>query len=265
MKQLRKRLYDKATISKTTSDMMSTIRKKSTDLATISILKRKFYSVELRDEARRRIKGEEKEYFDPSGRERSRLVDIRSMLDDIGHVESYYDIGASEGNITKVVRGYLRVKNVKVFDINVDNRIEDGIEYIHNEYDKIDIGDSTADLVTTFMSLHHFEDLTKMLSEIRRVLKHGGHLIIREHDAENEYLVSFFDLTHLIYSTVFSDETTSDKFVKEFFTRYKTKERWIEVIETAGFNLVRWTYPMSRVKKGNRDFTNAFYALFVSS
>nr|QBK93985.1 MAG: SAM dependent methyltransferase [Pithovirus LCPAC406] len=264
-----------------TNEIMTILKRKSTDFPTIVTLEKKYESRELidaiidlerkcsnklRDATREIISefGEEKKHEGPSGRERSRLLDMKSMLNVVGHVEQYYDIGASEGNITKVIMNYLKIKTVYVFDINVENRIEDGIIYIHNVYDKLDIGDNTADLVSTFMALHHFEDLPKMLSEIKRVLRPGGHFIIREHDAENKYLVSFFDLTHLIYATVLSDEATPKDFVKDFLTQYKTKEKWLELIEASGLKLIKWSYPVIRSKKGKRDFTNAFYALFVN-
>nr|QBK92368.1 MAG: SAM dependent methyltransferase [Pithovirus LCPAC401] len=285
-------------VDQTTNDIMTilkresigspvvTLKKESANISVLTILKREYpsdeskelineiialekkYSSKLRH-ATREVVGEireKKKPKGPSGREISRLLDMKSMLNVVGNVEQYYDIGASEGNITKVVKNYLNIKNVYVFDINVEDRTENEIIYIHNVYDKLDIGNNTADLVSTFMALHHFEDLPKMLSEIKRVLKPGGHFIIREHDAENKYLVSFFDLTHLIYATVLSDEATPEDFVKEFLTHYKTKEKWLELIEESGFKLVKWSYPVVRTKKGKKgkkDFTNAFYALFV--
>ncbi len=293
---------DESTVDRTTNEIMAilkresigsptvTLKKEPDDISILTILKREYpseesrelidaiitlerkYSIKLRNATREVISdlGEEKQSGGPSGREISRLLDMKSMLDVVGHVKQYYDIGASEGNITKVVKNYLKIKNVYVFDINVENRTEDDIIYIHNIYDKLNIGDNTADLVSTFMALHHFEDLPEMLSEIKRVLKPGGHFIIREHDAENKYLVSFFDLTHLIYATVLSDEATPKEFVKEFLTQYKTKERWLKLIEASGFKLIKWSYPTVRTKKdkrgkkGKRDFTNAFYALFVN-
>jgi len=49
-----------------------------------------------------------------------------------------------------------------------------------NRFDSLQ--DESVDLVTCLMSIHHFEDFDLMLKEIKRVLKPGGFLFVREHD-----------------------------------------------------------------------------------
>lgn len=56
-----------------------------------------------------------------------------------------------------------------------------------NEGFKIDFPANSLDLVTCYMSLHHFSrnELPLVLREINRVLKHSGYLFIREIDRDS--------------------------------------------------------------------------------
>ena len=41
---------------------------------------------------------------------------------------------------------------------------------------------NTVDLVTFNMSMHYIKDKKAMLTDVRRILKPGGHLFLKEHD-----------------------------------------------------------------------------------
>ena len=49
---------------------------------------------------------------------------------------------------------------------------------------RVNVRSETVDLVTCFMSIHHFKDQTAMFAEIARILKPDGYLFVREHDAD---------------------------------------------------------------------------------
>ena len=46
------------------------------------------------------------------------------------------------------------------------------------------LADHSIDLVTCLVVLHQIPDLKSMLHELVRILRPGGHLIMREHDCE---------------------------------------------------------------------------------
>jgi SAM-dependent methyltransferase len=48
------------------------------------------------------------------------------------------------------------------------------MEYVNAEAEKMPFADGTFDVVSTFNSLDHVEDLARVISEIKRVLKPGG-------------------------------------------------------------------------------------------
>ena len=61
---------------------------------------------------------------------------------------------------------------------------ESRLAYVEIDTHKCLIGlpDKSVQLVTCIMSMHHFRDFAQMLSEIKRVLRPGGYLFVREHD-----------------------------------------------------------------------------------
>ena len=262
-KQITNKLSESSTTNNISSDMITIIQRKDTDIGIIISLKRKYQAVEIIDAARKALKDKSKKTRS-TGRETSRLRDIKPILSKNDNIDVYVDIGASEGDITKVIKNYLNPKEVYAFDIEVEEKKDEGIVYLKNEPDSLDRPTNSCDLVTSFMTLHHMTHLTSMLREIKRILKPGGKFIIRDHDTTSIYLSVYFDITHLVYSTVVGDENTPEEFVKEFRTMYKTKEKWIEIIKSVGFKLERWIWPEHKRNTGRSDVTNAFYALFIN-
>ena len=61
---------------------------------------------------------------------------------------------------------------------------KDPIEYfrVQPESFRIKLPKNSIDLVTLNMSLCHLSDKSNVLREIRRVLRHGGYLFLKEHD-----------------------------------------------------------------------------------
>ncbi len=265
-RQLKGKLREKDIITKTTGEMMFIITQKMTDYETMKDLQRKFRAVELRDAARKEIRGEEDRKKD-LGREMSRLDDIKDYLSKIKKVDVYYDIGSSEGGITRVIKKYFNSPTVYAFDINIKDEDTDDIHFRRNNPNEINRPPNSADLITVFMTLHHFDHFEEMMSELKRVLKPGGKLIIRDHDVSTALLANFFDFNHFMFNLI-NDEETPEIFSKTFMTKYKTKERWIELIEKSGFKSTiiegkKWIYPMYRRKTGRLDTPLAFYSMFT--
>lgn len=76
---------------------------------------------------------------------------------------------------------------VDIFTTEIFNKLEKGNElmnYLRIDPDQnlIDLPKNSVDLVTSNMSIHHYSDKEAMFTEIRRVLKPGGHFFFKEHD-----------------------------------------------------------------------------------
>lgn len=115
---------------------------------------------------------------------------------------TYLDLGSGSGLTTKEIGQLYHFKNVYGSDIfpppssNNGGEKEYPVPYLQIIDNKIPLDNNSVDLVTSFMAIHHFDDPSFEISEIRRVLKPGGHLFIREHDVNTPQFVDFLDRMH---------------------------------------------------------------------
>jgi ubiquinone/menaquinone biosynthesis C-methylase UbiE len=123
--------------------------------------------------------------------------------------------------------------------------------------DSIPFEDNAADLVLLSMSAHHLEHLETTLIELRRVLRPGGAIILREHDFSREADRVFMDLVHLFYACIAGSEEEPREFLKTFWSNYQSQCEWTRVFEKNGFSLTFAT------KFNKRDIFNSFYAVFT--
>jgi ubiquinone/menaquinone biosynthesis C-methylase UbiE len=129
-----------------------------------------------------------------------RIKNLLKTLDDAGNprFESFLDIGCGNGEITSEIAKVLKIANCYGADV-----IEPKSQIIRSSYKKvvdnhIDLPDYSMDLITCFMSIHHFDQYHQMMREIMRLLKPDGYLFIREHDVsvDNTCLINYLNQLH---------------------------------------------------------------------
>ncbi len=74
-----------------------------------------------------------------------------------------------------------------------------------NDYDEISqqaIPDASVDLVTCYIGLHHcpLEKLEKYVASIKRILRTGGSLIVRDHDVDTPEMRNLVNLVHTVFN-----------------------------------------------------------------
>lgn len=119
-------------------------------------------------------------------------------------VNSFLDIGCGNGEITTEIAKALQIKHVYGADVYEESLYQQQDKTVHVEYrqvinNKINIPDHSVDLITCFMSIHHFVDFKAMMTEICRILKPKGWLFIREHNVTSPELKCCLDEMHLKY------------------------------------------------------------------
>merc|ERR1711964_731458 len=78
------------------------------------------------------------------------------------------------------------------------------------EFESLPFEDSSQDIVTCLQVLHHVRDRGKMLDEILRILKPGGVLILREHDARGVEMKMLCDIEHGLWRVMRSQNLEND-------------------------------------------------------
>jgi hypothetical protein len=109
-----------------------------------------------------------------------------------------------------------------------------------------------------------------MFSEVRRVLKASGRLLIREHDCTSEGRRLFYDAVHALYACVLGDETTPEEFAAGYaassgkYASYRSITEWIALAAAQGLELCPGSKPHWPLVAGQprRDRFDTFYAFF---
>lgn len=122
--------------------------------------------------------------------------------------------------------------------------------------DKVNLPDNSVDLITVYVTLHHFSNYDSMVREMARVSRNNGLLLIREHDSFNEHQV-YLDMIHMI-EAIGRNENMID-YVRNFVSSYWSKNDLIKSLGEYGFDYVsERTYP-SNIPNPQR----LYHALFV--
>lgn len=146
----------------------------------------------------------------------------------------YLDVGCFHGDITKSIKSHFDLNKFQTHGIDIKKYANVEDDFIYKVYDgkHIPYNNESFDLVTCFMVLHHIppENLQILLSELYRVMKPKGVLIIREHSAEPEDYI-LLDVLHEYYDYVLNPSHIWE----ESKAHYNTADFWSDCITSAGF------------------------------
>jgi 23S rRNA U2552 (ribose-2'-O)-methylase RlmE/FtsJ/SAM-dependent methyltransferase len=105
--------------------------------------------------------------------------------------KSIVDIGVSEDqDLTSRLVEYFNIPKNKAFGVDVANLKHSeniNFRFILSKNNEIPvIRDNSIELITCFMTIHHFTAHHEMFKEFKRIIKPTGFLIIREHDVTDD-------------------------------------------------------------------------------
>lgn len=170
------------------------------------------------------------------------------------------DIGGGNGNVLREINSAMKTKyNIQTKPENficvetksdwVENYAFDNesITYSFWDNESIPIESESVDIVLCMVSLHHMSDETiqTTIKEIRRILKPGGHVLIKEHDASCPEALRYIEWEHHLYHIL--DEgyerkiVNAEKYLNEHIDNFKSKEFWKTQFQTNGFVSVERT------------------------
>ena len=136
-----------------------------------------------------------------------RGTDVLRMAEQAGETGFAYGIDISDGMLATASENALKfgISNVK---------------FVRSDLEKLELPDSTADLVISNCTINHAADKTAVWSEIFRILKNGGRFVVSD-----------------IYSTTpVPEEFRNDPVaVAECWAGSVTREEYLETLNKAGF------------------------------
>jgi ubiquinone/menaquinone biosynthesis C-methylase UbiE len=154
-----------------------------------------------------------------------RGTDVLRMAESVGETGFVYGIDISDGMLEKARR------NAEKFGaVNVN--------FIRCELEKLELPDTTADLVISNCTLNHASDKQAVWNEIFRILKNGGRFVISD-----------------IYATApIADEYRNDPAaVAECWAGSVTRPEYMQQLERAGFASVEILEESAPYAKGNAE------------
>lgn len=168
------------------------------------------------------------------------------------NIDNYLDVGCGSGEITKEVSRALNIKNS--YGADVENQTCPNFILVQDN--KINLPDNSIDLITAYVTLHHFSNYDGMVRELVRVARNNGLLFIREHDSSNEHQ-AYLDMVHMI-EAIGRGENMID-YLRTFVSSYWSKNDLIKSLGEYGFDYVsERTYP-SNIPNPQ----HLYHALFV--
>lgn len=177
------------------------------------------------------------------GRTESRLHDIEKFIAPYRAQENvnYLDVGTSEGAITNEFVEYLHLPKERAFGIDIIEQKSPSTLFTSKAYDGVNLPwkEEKFDIVTMFMSAHHFEKPDELFAAVYNAMKPGAILIMREHDVRSAEMSLFLDVVHAVYAVVVNKETTAEQFAKDVVegkvSHYRSLKGWMELCQKTGF------------------------------
>ena len=211
--------------------------------------------------------GEEIKTLKVTERAKKRFDEIKNYIPK--DVKRYVDIGGGNCEISYGIGTSLGLKkdDINVFDIedNCSPVFRDNVNFVLlKPLEKYPIADKSVDLVTIFQVLHHMDQDSALhtLIEIDRILKPGGVLIFREHDAIDQKNKELIDIEHMVYEFYKEKNVTTRKeardIIKNYFAHYFSQQRLRESLENFGFIYVN---EFDADIKNN--FTKHYYGVYL--
>lgn len=175
----------------------------------------------------------------------------------------YLDVGSAEGDITAAVVAHLhlpRERAIAVDVIDATSATHLAYRFLRIDGVHIPVEPQTVDLITMFMSAHHFEHADTLFTDVARVALPGARLVMREHSLADAESSTYYDFVHAFYAAVQSAETTPVSFAEAYangkYANYRSPVEWVRLAERVGFTCVDMTTP-------KKDSFDSFRMLFI--
>jgi FAD/FMN-containing dehydrogenase len=171
-----------------------------------------------------------------------------ALLGDRRDIDGYVEIG-STGRYVSVLRKHVRLRGdlALVNDVAPSNSPVDIVERGRlaklgrwvplADYAPIGadaVADASVELVTCYIGLHHIEPpkLGPFIASIRRMLKPGGMLIVRDHDVTTPEMFTFVSLAHTVFNAGLGLPWETNR---QELRHFVSVAEWVQRLKAAGF------------------------------
>jgi ubiquinone/menaquinone biosynthesis C-methylase UbiE len=136
-----------------------------------------------------------------------------------------------------------------------------------SENGHLNYADNTFDIITSFLTLHHIQNLDITLSEIKRILKPNGILLIIEHECFNKYDFFIVYIQHLLYNYMYDIKNNPNEWKNRNYIQNPTFQKYYNFVEW-DFILLKhgFTFMVGKTISENlsdkKTYDNQFFSIY---
>ena len=165
------------------------------------------------------------------------------------NINGYLEIG-TPGTYYTSIQQFLR-RDSMLYILNDKKRLSDITQsdpriivyqrfvplHSYAKIEESDIPSNSIDLIVCFIGLHHVpqEQLADFVSSLNRILRPGGILLLREHDAQDVHVKSIIHAAHSIYNAAITKETVQVECTE--YRNFQPLSYWIQLCQSHGFSI----------------------------
>lgn len=190
------------------------------------------------------------------------------------------DIGGGNGNVLHALNKSLKLPASQCICLETDvdwlepyERPHTNITYQFWDHNHIPIeADHSVDIALCMVSLHHMTDdtISRVITEVKRLLKPGGLLLIKEHDASSNMFFMHWEhyLYHILECAHKGKIIDPDTYMKQSIHNFKPKSAWKWLIETETSYNLEWQASIDRLLTGpykmdEKNVTRLYWDIYV--
>lgn len=179
----------------------------------------------------------------------------------------YLDIGCGNGSKTLLFESLFGFSKNNVFGTDISKwgpyaannkkKLPFQFELIHDN--KLNFADNSFDFITCILTLHHVEEMEKIILEIKRILKNGGIFLLIEHNIYTDYDRMLVDIEHLLYSAIYDKKT--DYIENPEYMKCYNKYEWNYIFDGFNFRLIKSDVLVFENEHQSR-YDNVYYVFY---
>lgn len=183
-------------------------------------------------------------------------IDVRwrkKMLKELEAIQPKTLLDVATGTADVALMAAAKMKDIQVTGIDISDGMlaigrekiarakrQDHIELLNGDSETINFGDNSFDAVTVSFGVRNFENLEKGLSEIYRVLKPGGKLVVLEFSRPKSFGTKqiynlYMNVVAPGFGKLFSRNRKAYKYLNESIKKFPERQNFTQILDGLGF------------------------------
>lgn len=180
----------------------------------------------------------------------------------------YLDVSCGSGSKTVKFMKEINISKENTFGTDISNwgpykQSENSYPFnfkLITNAGKLDFEDNFFDIITCNFALHHYENLSDMITEIKRVLKPNGLFVITEHNCVTNYDSMLINLLHLLFAFLY--DKNKSYLEKPDYSQYFNFIEMDYILYEHNFKYIKGNFIYDE-PTGDIRYDNIYYSIYT--